>query len=135
LEAGGATTSIPKSGVMPLSQHELDELESTQQKNLSAEGRWNVDSPDCEFLELHRSGTGLKGEADVSGCTVTLNCQNVLDSEMAFRAVFKTERQNYVGIMTVKVLSKNRIHIEYFNGGKGLGAVYLDCEATRMKSR
>ena len=125
----------PPSGVEPLSKEEAKEVDRNRARNLQAVGKWEPRGDDeLDALELFQAGDfGMEGDAVVSGCEVRLRCVNLLDETMQFRAVFRTERQDYIGIMTICVVNRNKLHIEYFNGGHGRGKGFLDCDVKRKK--
>merc|ERR1712093_668317 len=133
-------SKVPKPSSRPTKQVKRDDeaslaLDANRERNLQAHGMWTPDpSSECEDLELRVSGKkGIRGKAIVTGCPVTLNCQQLGDETMDFKAVFKTARESYTGVMTIQVLNKNKLHVECFNGGRGRAQVHVECNAQRRK--
>lgn len=129
-----AEAAMPKP--KPKREREEEDAEDEQkERNLAAAGKWIVDSPDCDALELWRVGDVLEGRALVCNCEVSLRCTKLEDQEMRFRAIFQARKTRYTSTMHVTVTSKNRLVIKYSNGAKGNLLIELDCTATRSKHK
>ncbi len=110
-------------------------IENAQkQHNLKAVGEWNVvDCDDCYWIELRQKGNGLAGEALVCDCEVALSCNNLYGQDMDFKAIFKTERDQYVGVMTICLNKNDTLSVEYFNGARGVARVEFEATAQRRR--
>jgi hypothetical protein len=99
-------------------------LDEQKQRNLKAAGKWDVvDCSDCYWLELWPKGKGLAGEALVRDCDVDLTCNDLYGPEMRFKAIFKTEKAKYVGVMIIRLNDNGTLSIEYSNGARGVARV------------
>jgi hypothetical protein len=111
-------------------------LDERKQHNLTAAGKWDVlDCGDCYWLELWPRGNGLGGEALVCDCDVDLSCNDLYGPEMDFKAIFKTEKGKYVGVMTIRQNQNDTLSIEYFNGARGIARVEFTATAQKRKAK
>jgi hypothetical protein len=125
------TVAVSKSTGKPIEGKSLAEQMA---HNLKAVGKWDVlDCGDCYDLELWPNGNGLGGEAFVCDCEVDLSCTNLSGQEMDFKAVFKTEKGQYVGVMTIRLNPSDTLSINYFNGARGVSAVEFTATAQRTR--
>lgn len=105
------------------------------ERNMSAVGKWNVDCEDCEMLEIRKGArySELRGDAVVNNCNVKLHCSDIEPKEMVFKAVFKTQKTDYLGQMRITVEGKNKLSVFYNNGGKGRSLIVFNAIATRAR--
>jgi hypothetical protein len=103
--------------------------------NALAVGKWNVDCEDCEMLEIRKGArySELRGDAVVNNCNVKLHCSDIEPKEMVFKAVFKTQKTDYLGQMRITVEGKNKLSVFYNNGGKGRSLIVFNAIATRAR--
>jgi hypothetical protein len=127
------TVAASKSKEKPI-EGKSHSLAGQKAHNLKAVGKWDVlDCGDCYDLELWPKGNGLGGEAYVCDCEVDLLCSDLSGREMAFKAVFKTEKGQYIGVMTIRLNPKDTLSIEYYNGARGVAAVEFIATAQRTR--
>jgi hypothetical protein len=84
-------------------------------------------------MVLWPKGNGLGGEVFVCDCDVDLSCGDLSGQEMDFKAVFKTKKGQYVGVMTIRLNSNDTLSINYFNGARGVSAVEFTATAQRTR--
>ena len=98
-EEPGKAKRTKKEAVQTLSKEEAKEADRNRARNVQAVGEWEPRGDDeLDALELFQAGDfGMEGDAVVLGCEVELRCFNLLDETMQFRAVFRTERQDFLG--------------------------------------
>ena len=130
--------SPKKPAKKPKAAHEVPSLggDTPEKHNLLAIGEWTpVSSNECESLALWACGkNSLRGEASISGCPVTLSCPQLPGESMHFKASTKTARGNRTqSIMVIRVLNRNKLHVEYSNGRRDRSRVQLDCDFRRTK--
>jgi hypothetical protein len=127
------TVAASKSMDKPI-EGKLQSLAGQKAHNLEAVGKWDVlDCGDCCDLELWLKENGLGGEAFVCDCEVDLSCTDLSGQEMDFKAVFKTEKGQYVGVMTIRLNPIDTLSINYFNGARGVSAVEFTATAQRTR--
>ncbi len=106
--------------------------------NLGAVGNWRVNDEEWDstmrIWQGRGAGASLLANALVVGCEVDMKCVDLSAEEMRFRAVFKTQRTKYVGVMTAQVKNKNKLLISFANGAPGMSRVEtLNSVAKRTK--
>jgi hypothetical protein len=111
-------------------------LDEHKQRNLMVVGKWDVlDCSDCYWLELWPKGNGLAGEALVCDCDVALTCNDLYGPEMRFKAIFKTEKAKYTGVMIIRLNDNGTLSIEYSNGARGVARVDFMAIAQQRKAK
>jgi hypothetical protein len=111
-------------------------LDEHKQRNLKAVGKWDVvDCSDCYWLELWLKGNGLAGKALVCDCDVDLTCNDLYGPDMRFKAIFKTEKTKYVGVMIIRLNQNGTLSIEYSNGARGVARVDFMATVQRRKAK
>jgi hypothetical protein len=128
------TKTVTESMEKPI-EAKYQSLAEQKAHNMKAAGMWDVlDCGDCYFIDLWPKGNGLGGEALVCDCEVDLSCSDLSGREMYFKAVFKTEKGQYVGVMTIRLNPNDTLSINYFNGARGVSAVEFTATAQRTRT-
>jgi hypothetical protein len=111
-------------------------VDEQKQHNLKAAGKWDVvDCSDCYWLELWSKGNGFAGEALVCDCEVDFTCNDSYGPGMDFKAIFKTEKTKYVGVMIIRLNQNGTLSIEDSIGARGLACVEFTAIAQQRKAK
>ena len=65
-------------------------------------------------------GKRIGGEALICDCEVNLVCNDLHGPEMDVKAIFKTEKTTYQGVMMIRLNQNDTLSISYFIGARGV---------------